>query len=259
MRIVTFTSDFGSTDFYVGAIKGAILRQAGSVQLVDISHGIRQNDLVRGAFVLRNTYREFPEGSIHILSVGNFHSERKGFLALKHDGHFFIGPDNGVFSLLFEDMPKQAYQLEQAEGGTFPMKGLFSKAVKLLVEGESIERLGPVCETMEQRFALQPVISHAEIRGTVQYIDHYDNVILNVHQVLFEDLCQDRPFALYFKRMEPITKLSRNYYDVPVGEPLCLFNSSGLLEIAINMGRAATMLGLHIDDGIQIKFGNELR
>lgn len=255
MRVVTFTTDFGLSDYYAGAVKGAILRQAGTVQLVDISHNIRQNDLLQGAFVLRNAYREFPEGSIHLLSVGNYHSEHKTFLALERGGHFFIGPNNGIFSLLFEELPGPVYELGPVRPGTFHFKELFAQAVQKLVEGQALEQLGPVCDTVERRLALQPVTGHAEIRATVQYIDHYDNVVLNVHQTLFEQVGQERPFALYFKRMEPITRLSESYYDVQVGEPLCLFNSAGFLEIAVNMGRAATLLGMRIDDGIQIRFG----
>jgi S-adenosylmethionine hydrolase len=254
MRVVTLTSDFGRSDYYAGALKGAILRLADPVQLIDISHHIRQNDLLHGAFVLRNAYREFPEGSIHILSVGNYHGEHKNFVAMEHGGHYFIGPNNGMFSLLFDELPGGVYELEAISAGTFHFKELFAQSVAKLVQGQPISSLGPVCNTVERRLALQPVTGPSEIRATVQYIDHYDNVELNVHQFLFEQVGKGRPFSLHFKRMEPINRLSWQYYDVPVGEPLCLFNSAGFLEVAVHMGRAATLLGMRLDDGIQIRF-----
>lgn len=256
MRVVTLTSDFGSSDYYVGALKGAILRLAGPVQLVDISHHIRQNDLLHGAFVLRNAYREFPKGSIHILSVGNYHGEHKNFVAMERGGHYFIGPNNGMLSLLFDELPEEVHELEAISEGSFHFRELFAHTVAKLAQGQPINSLGPVCSSVERRLALQPVTGPSEIRATVQYIDHYDNVVLNVHQFLFEQVGQGRPFSIHFKRMEPITRLSRQYYDVPVGEPLCLFNSAGLLEIAVHMGRAATLLGIRIDDGVQIRFGH---
>jgi S-adenosyl-L-methionine hydrolase (adenosine-forming) len=100
---------------------------------------------------------------------------------------------------------------------------------------------------------LQPVISQNQIRGSVIHIDNYDNVILNITRDLFQKISKNRPFQLYFKRHDPITQLSNYYNDVPIGETLCLFNSD-YLEIAINMGKAAELLGLKIEDTVQINF-----
>ena len=112
-----------------------------------------------------------------------------------------------------------------------------------------------VVDDMVQRITLQPVIAPAQIRGAVIHIDNYDNVVMNVTRTLFEKVGRGRNFQLYFKRHDPITKLSENYNDVPIGDTLCIFNSD-YLEISINMGKAAEMLGLKIEDGIQIDFIN---
>ena len=98
-------------------------------------------------------------------------------------------------------------------------------------------------------------MSTAQIRGSVIYVDHYENVIVNVQKELFERVRNGRHFQLFFKRHDPITQLSRQYHDVSIGETLCLFNDAGYLTIAINMGKAASLLGLKLDDMVQIDFG----
>ena len=107
---------------------------------------------------------------------------------------------------------------------------------------------------MFKRITLQPVTSKSQIRGSIIHIDNYENAIVNISRELFEQLSKKRTFSLYFKRYNPITQLSEQYYDVAIGDILCLFNSAGYLEIAVHMGKAATLLGLKIDDTVQIDF-----
>ncbi|MFM8373329.1 MAG: SAM hydroxide adenosyltransferase, partial [Bacteroidota bacterium] len=116
------------------------------------------------------------------------------------------------------------------------------------------DELGSYPPPIIERISLQPVILSDRIRGTVIHIDHFDNVVVNIRRELFDEIVQGRPFSLYFKRNDPITALSGNYCDVAVGEQLCLFNTAGFLEIAINMGRAATLLGLKSDDTVEVVF-----
>ncbi|NJN34013.1 MAG: SAM-dependent chlorinase/fluorinase [Saprospiraceae bacterium] len=127
------------------------------------------------------------------------------------------------------------------------------KAVRHLVQELPLTDLGAPVEDMVQRITFQPVISPSQIRGAVIYIDHFDNVTVNITRELFERVGRGRQFQLYFRRHDPITKLSTHYNDVPIGETLCLFNSD-YLELSINMGKAAEMLGLKIEDTVQIDF-----
>ena len=87
MPIVTITSDFGTTDYYLAIVKGALLHLDPSLNIVDITHNIKNYDIVQGAFVLKNAYQSFPAGTIHILSVNNFYAAKRCFLAIRHDGH----------------------------------------------------------------------------------------------------------------------------------------------------------------------------
>jgi len=254
MPIVTLTTDFGLDDYYVAVIKGAILSRNTDLKIVDITHNIKNYNIVQAAFIFKNAWTDFPKGSIHILSVNNFYSSQKRFLAIRYRDHFFIGPDNGIFSLLFEESPKSVYKLDYPEAGNFPLKELYADAVGHLLSPAPFSGIGRKTKKMVQRLTLQPVISRSQIRGSVIHIDNFENVIANIDRALFDRIGQGRPFELYFKRHDPIRQLSTNYYDVPVGEPLCLFNSAGYIEIAINMGRASTLLGLNIEDTVQIDF-----
>jgi len=256
MHIVTFISDLGLSDFYVGAIKGAILRQSPQVQIVDISHNIKPYDIVQASFILKNAYTEFPEETIHLIGVNNDAEKIPQLIAIVHENHYFIAPDNGLLSLALPGFNGPVYRLTTEEDTAFPMKELFSKGVAHIHSENPFEEIGAPQESFVDRISLQPVISTAQIRGSVIHIDHYGNVVLNITKSLFEKVANDRKFALYFKRHHPITQMSRHYTDVDVGEILCLFNASDNLEIAIHMGRASDMLGLKVDDTVQIDFGN---
>ena len=254
MPIVTLTSDFGLADYYVALIKGALLSHNQNLTIVDITHNVKTYDIVQGAFVLKNAYSSFPEGTIHILSVNNFYSKKYCFLAARYSDHYFIGPDNGIFSILFDKKSDDIYELEFDKKSEFPLKDIFSKAVGHISNGLPFNEIGIKVDEIEERISFQPVISKSQIRGTVIHVDQYENVIVNITRDLFEQVRENRKFAIFFKRFDPIHKIHHNYTDVAVGERLCFFNSAGYLEIAINMGKASSMLGLNMDDGIQIDF-----
>jgi S-adenosylmethionine hydrolase len=254
MQIVTLTTDFGVQDYFVGTVKGALLSACERLNIVDISHNIKSYDIVQAAFTLRNCYTSFPQGTIHVIGVNSFYAPNPIFVAVRHRGHYFIGPDNGLFSLIFPETYLEAVRLEVSFEGDFPLKMVFSKAVAHLANGGDFLGLGQPGQVLTQRINFQPITSASQIKGAVVHIDNYDNAILNVSRELFNKIGRGRLFELYFRRHDPITVLGRHYHDVPIGEPLCLFNSADLLEIAINMGQAASLLGLQVDDSVQIDF-----
>lgn len=254
MSIVTITSDFGWRDYYLALLKGAILTEDGQANIVDISHDIETYNIVQAAFILKNTWRAFPVGTIHIVSVHDLAEGSGRFLAMHRDGHYFIGPDNGVFSLLFDVFPDPAFLLPFDADSSFPLKDVYARAVGHISKGLPLEDIGPIADRTEQRITLQPVISHSKIRGAIIYIDQYSNVVTNIHRDLFERVGAGRHFLLYFKRHDPITVLSADYHGVAPGENLCRFNSAGYLEIAINLGKAASLLGLNVEDTVEVNF-----
>lgn len=253
-QIVTFITDFGSRDYYMGMIKGAILTQHRNTNFVDITHDIKSFDIVQASFILKNVYNSFPPGTIHIVSVNNYYSSKRRFIAFKHNEQYFIGPDNGIFSLIFGKKMPTSYQLEENQETAFSIKDVYAKAVQHIATGQDFETIGTPLEKVVQRITLQPVINRFQIMGSVIHIDQYQNCITNINRELFEKVRDGRRFALFFKRFNPIIRLSKNYYDVSVGETLCLFNSADHLEIAVSMGKASSLLNLNIDDTIQVDF-----
>lgn len=254
MPLITLTTDFGEAGYYAPALKGCLLRRNPELNIVDVSHQVKPYDIVQAAFVLRNAYPNFPSGTVHLMCVDNS-SQPLSLIAFEKDGHFFVGPDNGVFSLVFSEMPKKCFRLPLLRNSAFPLNEALADAVEHLTFGKPLVEIGLPAGEVERRIALQPVLSTSQIRGSVIFIDGHDNAIVNVRRPLFEKVRNGRAFRLYFKRHDPITKLSLNYHDVPVGEVLCLFNAADHLEVAINMGRAASLLGLKMDDMVQIDFG----
>lgn len=255
MNVVTLTTDFGWRDYFVGLVKGSILSHGIPVVFADITHEIENYNIVQASYILKNSYHSFPKGSIHLISVNNFYKPNPRFLVVFHNGHYFIGPDNGTFSLMFAEKPKQIYELNyNSNTAVFGVKDIFARAVGHILKGKPLHQIGTPAQDVLQRLSLQPITGKDQIRGSVIHIDNYKNVVLNIDRELFNRIGQKRDFELYFKRYDPITTISTNYADVPIGEVLCLFNSAGFLEIAVNMDKAATLFGLEVDEAIQIDF-----
>ncbi len=253
MQIITLITDFGLDDHYVGLVKGALLSASSSLNIVDITHNIKNFDMVHASFVLKNTYAEFPKDTIHIINVKTFHEKRADFIIFNKEGYYFIGPDNGIFSLVFGDDLGDTYLLDNKEGGVFGLKSVYAQAVAHLLSDKPFHEIGLPVEKLERRISLQPVMSNGQLRGSVIHVDSYGNVVLNIDRKLFNKTCAGRKFSVFFKRTEPITELSNQYSDVPVGELLCLFNSADHLEIALNMDKAAEKYGLKVDDAVIIR------
>lgn len=256
MAIVTLITDFGNSDYYAALIKGSLLSAHPQLNIVDVTHAVQPFDMAQAAYILGLVFGSFPKGTIHLVSVNNFDGNL-AYIAMQREGHYFVGPDNGIFTLIFGTSLESVYRLPYDPADTFPLRQVFCHAVDHILSNESFEKIGLPAPDHEQRIALQPVIFGSEIRGTVIHIDHYENVITNIRRELFEQMHQGRRFEVHFKRHAPLTRLSHIYHDVPPGEPLCFFNVAGLLEIAVNMGKAASLLGIQHDDMVRITFHSD--
>lgn len=257
MAVITLTSDWGTKDHYVGAVKGTILRQYPAAVIVDITHDIPAFDLNQAAFIIRNFYKNFPEGSIHILAVNTEASIRHPHTLIKYEGHWFIGADNGVFSLIFDDKPELIIDLDVIQDSdyfTFPTRDVFAKVACHIAEGKPAGELGHVKKEVLQKMAFRPVIQGDLLKGQVIYVDNYENAFTNITESLFNAATKGRKFAITFRSAKyRITHISKSYQDVPEGEMLALFSSSGHLEIAMNKGNAASLLGLNPDQAVNVE------
>ncbi len=256
MPIVTLTSDLGNKDYYVAIIKGKILSQAENVNIVDISHEIAPFNIQEAAFLLKNSFFHFPAGTIHLVSVHAEKREATKCLLILYKKHYFVGIDNGLFSLLFDEHPQKIIEIQNGKvpASSFITKDVLCDVVGDILAGKSIESLGNVIQSIESKTYLNPPDNAYLMRVNIIYIDRFGNLILNITKDKFENTRAGRNFVINYKRNEELREISDTYGDVSEGERLCLFNASGYLEIAINKGNANQLLGLHLDNTIQIEF-----
>jgi len=266
MPIITLTTDLGLKDHYVASVKGAILSQLPDINIVDISHNIEAFNFSQAAYVIQNCFKNFPKGSIHILGVDSELSLDNSHLAVFAQGHYFIGTDNGGFSLLFDELkPEKIVELnisQDTNSLTFPIKDVFVIAACHIARGGTLEIIGKeITEFRAVRSELKPITEHEEntnndiIKGAVIYIDSYGNATTNISKQLFEKVRKERDFNILFGREnERISKIREKYRDAHEGEKLAIFSVNGMLEIAQNKGRATDLLGLKIHDYIRIEF-----
>lgn len=263
LGIITLTSDLGSRDHYVAAVKASILSHAPQAVLVDISHDVRSFDIQAAAFLVRNVWHQFPLGTVHIIGVNPELTVRQPHLAIHYMGHYFVSADNGIFYLLFDGEPDDIYEitLPQGDDWTFPMKGVFAKAAAHLSRGGPIEFLGQRADSFNHALVQTAVLDGDLLKGHVEYIDHYGNVYCNISKKLFESVRKKRKYNILYKSVGfAISKISNYYTDVVEGERLAMWSSGGQLMIAINGGStihgggAADLFGLQVGDVIRIEF-----
>tara|TARA_Y100000782_G_scaffold115301_1_gene156755 strand:- start:8462 stop:9250 length:789 start_codon:yes stop_codon:yes gene_type:complete len=259
MAIITLTTDLGTSDYYVAALKGKLLQQAPDVKMIDITHDVRKYDIGAGAFIVKNTWQNFPEGTIHIVGVKSERTPDTDHVVVEKNGHYFIGADNGLFSLVFaQDLPDRVFSLYiPSEGGTltFPTRDVFLPAAAHLSRGGKVELLGKEIGMLRPAAVFEPVIDHYMIRARVLYIDSYGNIISNITREMFAQARQNRTFEITFR--DPsfrVKKISQTYSDVEEGDVVALFGSSGYLEIAINGGEANKLLGVGVSEMVSVEF-----
>jgi len=258
MAIITLTTDLGLVDNYVASVKGTILNEIPGCIIVDITHEIPSFDLQKSAFVLRNCYKDFPEGSIHILGVNSESDVNTPHIAILANGHYFIGADNGVFSLIFDNPPEKIVELtisQDTDRITFPTKDVFVKAACHIARGGTLEVIGITRKEYAERTTFRAVSENNIIRGIATYIDHYGNVITNITESLFKEFGKGRAFKILFRSAEyEINIISSAYSSVIDGERVALFSSTGFIEISINKANASKLFGINQGDIIRIEF-----
>jgi len=258
MKIITLTTDFGEKDFYRGQMKGVILKLNPEVRIVDISHKIGVYDVFQGAFIISQAWKYFPEGTIHVGVVDpGVGSRRKGII-IKTSCDFFIGPDNGLFSLALKDQKvEKIIEIDEKKvekifndkiSKTFHGRDIFAPAGAWISKGKKPHMFGKKLKQPVRINLPEPTFQNNDvIIGEVIYIDRFGNITTNI------------PASLLKGKVELIIGNKRikgpflSYDSVPIGTPLLIVNSFGYIEIAINGGNAAKILSLERHSPIKIR------
>ena len=252
--LVALLTDFGSQDHYAGAVKGAVLAACREATVVDIAHDLPPHDIHEAAFALFAAYRAFPAGTVFVAVVDpGVGSDRRG-LAVEAGGYRFVGPDNGIFSLILEE--HEGAQVRKLTNSglfrfevspTFHGRDVFGPVAGHLAGGLSIDDVGPLVED-PVRFEVEQVgqLSEREWEGKVLHVDRFGNMTTNLSQAALQEILahvDGDPTQVVVVVGGVVLPLVRSYFDLPEGEGCALIGSSGRLEVAVNRGSASRVLG----------------
>ena len=247
MPLITLTSDIGNQDYLAGAIKARLLSLNADFKLVDISHNISPFNYPQAAYVCKSAFKNFPDFTYHIILVNLFEKKPDQLLLAFHNNQYLLSADNGLLTMILEEKPEMVIGIpleKNINKNTLYCVDVFGNIINQLVNGESIQHIGQPDITYMEKNPLRPTLGDNWIDGQIIFIDNFENVVINITHEEFEKQRKGRHFKIAFKRDEVIERISESYADVPEGEKLALFNSAGYLEIAINKGNAAGLLGL---------------
>ena len=203
--LITLTSDMGLKDYYVAAMKGAIYSQLPDAKIVDISHNIPPFDILHASFVLKNTFKQFPKNTIHIIGVDAEKSEENNHLIVENHDQYFIGADNGIFSLIFDKKPDGIWNINintELNDYSFPTKDIFIPIACHLARGGLPSVVAKEIQEIKTKQLFRPIIDNNSIKAMVCYIDKYGNLMTNVTKQIFKDVGKSRSFKIFLTRSE---------------------------------------------------------
>jgi S-adenosyl-L-methionine hydrolase (adenosine-forming) len=253
LKTVTLLTDFGLKDPYAGIMKGVILTINPDVRIVDITHEIDPQDVREGAFLIEEYYRYFEIGTIHVAVVDpTVGSDRKPIVFSK-DGYFFVGPDNGLFTLMYDDTVR-VYAIENSRymskeiSRTFHGRDIFAPAAAHLAAGVQLPTFGSEVRDPVRTSDIYPVIEKHNLKGEVIRFDRFGNAITNIAQAVIDDFTKQKACTIHFHGMS-LRKIQKSYYE---GEVICLIGSAGYLEFGYFKGNLREKLGLKKGDQVAI-------
>ena len=275
MAIITLTTDYGNKDYSVSSLKAKLISNIDNIRIVDISHDISPFNLAEAGYVLEGAFSDFPKGTIHILSVDSELTPENRHIAIMYEGSFFIGADNGVFSLIFRDKkPDQIVEINihSNYNNNISADELFVKVASHIKRSGPLNVVGTEIENIKEITNLRPVINKEinQILGSVIYIDNYGNVVTNITEKLFKEISKTRPFVINARNVK-FSKIYKNYSDAidfslekkdreEDGKKIAIFNNLGYLQLCIyrsnpqTVGSASTLFGLNYRDVVSVQF-----
>jgi len=242
-RIITLTTDFGLKDHYVATIKGVILGINPDAYIVDITHDIPKYDVLSAAYNLISAYKYFPIGTIHVVVVDPGVGGVRKALAIESGGYYFLGPDNGVFSLMLNKSEEaRIVELSNTDmmlpsvSNTFHGRDIFAPSAAHLSLDAPLGKFGSNVESPVLLNISSPEVTENEVLGIVIYIDGYGNLITNISSEFI------KPTSIIYIDHVEIGTISDTYDTASRGELLALVGSSGFLEISANQASASEIL-----------------
>jgi S-adenosylmethionine hydrolase len=251
MPVITLTTEWKPDDIYHGIIKGKLCNLCPGVTIIDNAVGIPAFNISHASFIIRNTYSNYPKGTVHIICVHSEAIKGQNYLIVKAKEHFFIGTDNGIFNLILNSDPDEIVKIDNSENSD--ELDIFAKAASSLLSGKKLSEIGKPFKNISERIPLRATIEKDVIIGSIIFIDSYGNAISNITREVFLRVFEGREYRVLIQSNKNYTDhILEKYSDVTVGEMLARFNSLDLLEISINGANVSELLDLSVGSVVRI-------
>ncbi|MDR1584222.1 MAG: SAM-dependent chlorinase/fluorinase [Prevotellaceae bacterium] len=273
-------------DHYVAQLKGCLRQLSANIEIFDICNTVQAFSLLQAGYVLRTTYPFFPKETIHLIGVNSEPSATNKILLVKHEGHYFVGADNGLYHTVFEDYtPEFVYELvpemlykfvpdlvpksffdpdlelnSPVKFSGFSAIKIFATVINHIMNGKEISLLGKPVKIDRKRNMLKATYAKDSISGNVIFIDHFGNIITNIDRELFDLVGKGRPFGILIRGSKKfaISAISTDYSAIGHGQNyLAIFNSSGVLEIAQLNQNLAQVENIDVLSDVSVNFSQE--
>jgi len=271
-------------DHYVAQLKGALIQLSPKIEIIDICNTVQAFSMLQAGYVLRTTYPFFPKGTIHFIGINSEPSATNKIFLINHEGHYFVGADNGIYSLIFEDkepefvfelVPELMYQFvpelnpkhffdpklelkQPKQFSGFSAVKILTTVIHHIMSDMDISLLGTPANIDRKKQTLKATYSKNGISGSVIFIDHFGNLITNITRKLFDDIGKGRPFNIYIRSSLKlsISEISTGYNIIEGDKQyyLALFNSFDILEIAQKKESLAQLESVDVLSGVEVEF-----
>jgi S-adenosyl-L-methionine hydrolase (adenosine-forming) len=248
--IITLTTDYGTNDHLVGAMKGVILNINPEVNIVDNTHGVLAHDILDGALAIGQAFSYYPPKTVHVVVVDPGVGSARRPILVAADQHYFVAPDNGVLSAVYDhtdalhvwNLTSEHY-FRAPVSSTFHGRDIFAPVAAWLTKSWQTSAFGePLTDFV--RFALpKPKADGKMIKAVILQVDRFGNLVTNLTAENTPALfAADAKFKIAAGNGS-VTKIVQTFSNGPSGEPVGIIGSSGYLEISVNKGSAAKSLG----------------
>jgi len=254
MPFIALITDWSHNDYYLGALKGYIYSIIPEVKIIEITNTISNYSISQAAFVLKSCFSNFAEETVFIIGIKTVVNSKNKYLCFKYQNKYILTSDNGFFSIFTDAQPQAVYCFDNVHS-TFPEKDVFAKYACKILNNENFDDFAKKVDDYKIVLNLHSTVSNASITGHIIYIDNYGNAITNITKEQFVKYRRNRKFKIFPGSTEfPIEKISETYLEDDDNIYIALFNSLGLLEIAVINSSVTQLFNIEVKSNIRIEF-----
>jgi S-adenosylmethionine hydrolase len=261
ISIVTLLTDFGTRDYFVASMKGVLLNINSQARIIDLTHEITPHNVEEAAYLLKSSYRYFPDGTIHVAVVDPGVGTSRRPLLVTTSRYFFLAPDNGLLTSIIKDelsvevraIENRQYRLD-SEGVTFDGRDLFAPAAAWLTRGQMPGSYGRIIGDYHRLPLSEPAVSYGVLKGRIVYVDRFGNLMTDITPFHLRELQGATRRSEFQVRIAQLTidGIVSTYAEGDPHHPRALINSNGNLEIFLKEGSAASLLGIGVGALIEV-------